>query len=66
MNACRYDALYIDPRSETAAKCNFGAHRAEWGWPELAVPTYARSHVSRSLIDHGKGEYLLRATACRP
>ena len=24
---------------------------AEWGWPELAVPGYARSHVHRSKLD---------------
>jgi anaerobic selenocysteine-containing dehydrogenase len=35
---------------------------ADWGWPEFAVPTYARSHVSQSLIDHGRGEYLLLPT----
>ena len=29
MNACPYDALYIDPNSHTAAKCNFCAHRVE-------------------------------------
>jgi formate-dependent nitrite reductase membrane component NrfD len=29
MNACPYDALYIDPHSHTAAKCNFCAHRVE-------------------------------------
>jgi anaerobic selenocysteine-containing dehydrogenase len=34
----------------------------EWGWPEFAVPTYARSHVSRALIDHARGEYLLLPT----
>jgi hypothetical protein len=33
-----------------------------WGWPELAVPTYARSHVHHSLIDHARGEYLLLPT----
>jgi Fe-S-cluster-containing dehydrogenase component len=31
MQACPYDALYIDPRTETAAKCNFCAHRVEVG-----------------------------------
>jgi Fe-S-cluster-containing dehydrogenase component len=31
MQACPYDALYIDPKSETAAKCNFCAHRVEVG-----------------------------------
>ena len=35
---------------------------AEWGWPELATPVYARSHVHHSLIDHGKGEYVLLPT----
>ncbi len=29
LNACPYDALYIDPDSQTAAKCNFCAHRVE-------------------------------------
>jgi Fe-S-cluster-containing dehydrogenase component/formate-dependent nitrite reductase membrane component NrfD len=29
MQACPYDALYIDPVSHTAAKCNFCAHRVE-------------------------------------
>ena len=31
MNACPYDALYIDPKSQTAAKCNFCAHRVDVG-----------------------------------
>ena len=31
MQACPYDALYIDPNSNTAAKCNFCAHRVEAG-----------------------------------
>lgn len=29
MQACPYDALYIDPNTNTAAKCNFCAHRVE-------------------------------------
>src|SRR4051794_21993074 len=31
MQACPYDALYIDPDSLTAAKCNFCTHRVEVG-----------------------------------
>ena len=31
MQACPYDALYIDPNTNTAAKCNFCAHRVENG-----------------------------------
>ncbi|HEX5367202.1 MAG TPA: 4Fe-4S dicluster domain-containing protein, partial [Acidimicrobiales bacterium] len=29
MNACPYDALYIDPDDHTAQKCNFCAHRID-------------------------------------
>jgi Fe-S-cluster-containing dehydrogenase component/formate-dependent nitrite reductase membrane component NrfD len=31
IQACPYDALYIDPDSNTAAKCNFCTHRIEAG-----------------------------------
>ncbi len=31
MQACPYDALYIDPDTKTAAKCNYCAHRVEVG-----------------------------------
>lgn len=31
MQACPYDALYIDPNDHTAAKCNFCAHRLDAG-----------------------------------
>jgi len=31
MQACPYDALYIDPRSHTAAKCHYCAHRTDRG-----------------------------------
>ncbi len=34
----------------------------EFGWPEMATPGYARSHVHHSLIDHEKGEYVLLPT----
>jgi hypothetical protein len=32
---------------------------AEWGWDEMATPTYAPMHVHHSLIDHERGEYVL-------
>ncbi|HEX7300350.1 MAG TPA: 4Fe-4S dicluster domain-containing protein [Solirubrobacteraceae bacterium] len=44
MNACPYDALYIDPNSHTAAKCNFCAHRVDVGLKpacEIVCPTNA-------------------------
>jgi len=31
IQACPYDAIYVDPQSETAAKCNYCAHRVEVG-----------------------------------
>lgn len=31
MQGCPYDALYIDPNTETAAKCNYCAHKVEVG-----------------------------------
>jgi Fe-S-cluster-containing dehydrogenase component/formate-dependent nitrite reductase membrane component NrfD len=44
MQACPYDALYIDPNSNTAAKCNFCAPRVETGLQpacEVVCPTQA-------------------------
>jgi Fe-S-cluster-containing dehydrogenase component/formate-dependent nitrite reductase membrane component NrfD len=44
MNGCPYEALYIDPESQTAAKCNFCAHRVDVGLQpacEIVCPTDA-------------------------
>jgi anaerobic selenocysteine-containing dehydrogenase len=35
---------------------------AEFGWEELATPTYARTHVHHGLIDHDRDEYVLIPT----
>ena len=37
MQACPYDALYIDPETHTAAKCNFCAHRVDAGYEPACV-----------------------------
>ncbi len=37
MQACPYDALYIDPDTHTAAKCNYCAHRVEVGLEPACV-----------------------------
>ena len=37
MQACPYDALYIDPDTHTAAKCNYCAHRVEIGLEPACV-----------------------------
>ena len=44
LNGCPYDALYIDPGSHTAAKCNFCAHRVDQELKpscEIVCPTHA-------------------------
>ena len=44
MQACPYDALYIDPNTQTAAKCNYCAHRIDVGLEPACVnvcPTQA-------------------------
>ena len=47
MNACPYDALYIDPVTSTAKKCNFCAHRVEVG---LAAERASWSARPQSII----------------
>jgi len=37
MQACRYDALYIDPETHTAAKCNYCAHQVYIGLEPACV-----------------------------
>jgi len=37
MQACPYDALYIDPETKTAAKCHYCAHRVESGLEPACV-----------------------------
>jgi Fe-S-cluster-containing dehydrogenase component/formate-dependent nitrite reductase membrane component NrfD len=37
MQACPYDALYLDPTTGTAAKCNYCAHRVEVGLEPACV-----------------------------
>ncbi len=44
MQACPYDALYIDPDNHTAAKCNYCAHRVDVG-REPACVTVCPEHA---------------------
>jgi len=37
MQACPYDAIYIDPETDTAAKCHYCAHRTEIGLEPACV-----------------------------
>lgn len=61
MQACPYDAIYIDPDTHTAAKCHFCAHRTDVGLEPACVivcPEHAilagdlgdpKSEISRAL-----------------
>lgn len=64
LQACPYDAIYIDPETHTAAKCHFCAHRTDLGLEPACVvvcPTQAivagdlddpDSRIRRLLQDH--------------
>jgi Fe-S-cluster-containing dehydrogenase component/formate-dependent nitrite reductase membrane component NrfD len=64
MQACPYDALYIDPDTRTAAKCHYCAHRVEVGLEPACVivcPVQAivagdlddpRSQIARLMASH--------------
>lgn len=52
MQACPYDALYIDPNKGTAAKCNYCAHRIEAAYePACVVVCPTESIISGDLDD---------------
>src|SRR5215210_7700402 len=52
MQACPYDALYIDPRSHTAAKCNYCAHRTDRGMlPACVIVCPTKAIVAGDLQD---------------
>jgi formate-dependent nitrite reductase membrane component NrfD len=52
MQACPYDALYIDPNSNTAAKCNFCAHRIELNLePACVIVCPTRAIIAGDLDD---------------
>ena len=52
MQACPYDALYIDPNTNTAAKCNYCAHRVDGGYePACVVVCPVEAIVSGDLDD---------------
>jgi len=52
IQACPYDAIYIDPETETAAKCNYCAHRVETGLaPACVVVCPEQAIISGDLSD---------------
>ncbi len=54
MQACPYDALYIDPETHTAAKCNYCTHRVDNGLePACVIVCPVEAIVSGDLDDSG-------------
>jgi Fe-S-cluster-containing dehydrogenase component/formate-dependent nitrite reductase membrane component NrfD len=52
MQACPYDAIYIDPETKTAAKCHFCAHRTEVGLePACAVVCPEHAIIAGDMSD---------------
>jgi Fe-S-cluster-containing dehydrogenase component/formate-dependent nitrite reductase membrane component NrfD len=52
LQACPYDAIYIDPETDSAAKCHFCAHRVEIGLePACVVVCPERAIVAGDLDD---------------
>ena len=52
MQACPYDALYIDPDTHTAAKCNYCAHKVDHGYePACVIVCPVEAIISGDLDD---------------
>lgn len=52
VQACPYDALYLDPVTDTAAKCNYCTHRVDAGYePACVVVCPVEAIVSGDLDD---------------
>jgi Fe-S-cluster-containing dehydrogenase component/formate-dependent nitrite reductase membrane component NrfD len=65
MQACPYDALYIDPDKHTAAKCNFCSHRVDRGLqPACVVACPEQAIVAGDL--HDPGSFISRLVATEP
>lgn len=65
MQACPYDALYIDPVTHTAAKCNFCSHRVDLGLqPACVVACPEQAIVTGDL--HDPGSFIAQLVANEP
>ena len=65
MQACPYDAIYIDPNTHTAAKCNYCAHRTELGLePACVVVCPERAIIAGDM--HNPASEIARIIAREP
>lgn len=65
MQACPYDAIYIDPDTHTAAKCHFCAHRTEVGLEPACVVVCPEHAILAGDLDDPHSE-IARAIATQP
>lgn len=56
LQACPYDAIYIDPESHTAAKCHFCAHRTEVGLEPACVIVCPEHAIIAGDLDDANSE----------
>ncbi len=56
MQACPYDALYIDPDNNTAAKCNYCAHRVDVGREPACVSICPEHAIIAGDMDNPNSE----------
>ena len=59
LQACPYDAVYIDPEKRTAAKCHFCAHRVGLGLEPACVATCPAQAVVAGDLDDPASEVTL-------
>ena len=62
MQACPYDAIYVDPNSHTAAKCHYCAHRVEVGLEPACVVVCPEHAILAGDLDDPRSE-ISRAVA---
>jgi Fe-S-cluster-containing dehydrogenase component/formate-dependent nitrite reductase membrane component NrfD len=65
MQACPYDAIYVDPDSHTAAKCHFCAHRVDVGLEPACVIVCPEHAILAGDLDDPRSE-IARALATQP
>jgi len=65
MQACPYDALYIDPATQTAAKCNYCAHRLEVGLEPACVIVCPEQAIIAGDLDDSRSR-IARLVATEP
>jgi Fe-S-cluster-containing dehydrogenase component/formate-dependent nitrite reductase membrane component NrfD len=65
MQACPYDAVYMDPDTHTAAKCHYCAHRTDAGLEPACVVVCPEHAILAGDLDNPNSE-IARAIATQP